>query len=772
VNQAAQSTARMADQEVQRRATLVADQERRLQQADALFIKHKTQEALLIYADVFTMLPDVPLAQEVRNRALEGYIRAGVDRATELMNAGDYPSATKILDDLDSPSVAKGNKTVARTRARMLDPDRYPPALTPGHIEKVGTVEKLLLLANSYHEIGDYDSALQTFYEVLRRDPYNSAARRGMERTEQDRTRYFETAKDHQRAKMLNGVNKLWEDPIPVRSSDITNLFGGEQPSAVLGGRRTGRELITTKLRDLIIQRIDFSGASLEEVVEYLRVRSRDLDPDRRGLDFVVSVAPGTPPQSITLNLLNVPIEEVLRYVTEIAGLTYRIEDFAVRIISQSDAIGSIISKTYRVPPDFITSAAVDPAAAAGGADPFATNAAPAGTGMVTLQPIRRLGAKEFLESRGVTFPEGTAASYNPTTNTLVVRNTQRNIETVDLLVDQAVNSSPKEVIVEVRILEVNQHNLNELGFDWLLGGHGVNADNILVAGGTQGNQQNDNFLGAANFPFQTGAGPLGQNPITAGLRSSGDATRANVDDLITGTIATGTNRSPGQFSVAGVFTDPQFQGVIRALNQKRGIDLMAQPSVVTKSGQKATVTIAREFIYPTEFDPPQVPTNTGTGFSPITPATPTAFTTRNVGAILDVEPIISEDGRTVDVTINPTFTDFVGFVNYGSPILTANLDGTRSIELTNNGIIQPIFSTRHVATSVKVWDGATVALGGLITDENVMIEDKVPVVGDIPFLGRLFRSKVSKRKVRNLVFFITVKVIDPSGNRIHRNAP
>jgi len=58
--------------------------------------------------------------------------------------------------------------------------------------------------------------------------------------------------------------------------------------------------------------------------------------------------------------------------------------------------------------------------------------------------------------------------------------------------------------------------------------------------------------------------------------------------------------------------TDPQFQVVIRALNQKKGVDLMSAPSVTTKSGQKATVEVVREFYYPTEFDPPQIPQQFG----------------------------------------------------------------------------------------------------------------------------------------------------------------
>jgi general secretion pathway protein D len=62
------------------------------------------------------------------------------------------------------------------------------------------------------------------------------------------------------------------------------------------------------------------------------------------------------------------------------------------------------------------------------------------------------------------------------------------------------------------------------------------------------------------------------------------------------------------------VLTDPQFQVVLRALNQKKGVDLSSSPEVITKSGQRAKVEVTREFIYPTEFEPPEIPQDFGGG--------------------------------------------------------------------------------------------------------------------------------------------------------------
>jgi general secretion pathway protein D len=776
-------TVTLADREIQRRASLLSNQAAKISEAEVMLAKGQADEAMKAYEAAYLAVPDLPMARPLREVALDGFFHAGLRRAGELINEADYAGAGKILDRLEPLVSLEAKQKIFQLRTKMQDPDRYPPALTPKHISNVEQVQKLLVKAASEHETGQYDKALQTYEDVLRIDPTNTAARRGMETVERERARYLQSAADHQRSHMLNEVASLWENK-PVSKQVQAMAADASLANASLMSVRDRRETLTRKLREVKIQRIDFTGASLEEVIEYLRVRSRDADTEGKGIDFVLSLASAAPSRQISLNLVDVPVEEVLRYATEIAGVTFRVEEFAVRIVPLTDTNETLISKTYRVPPDFISAAPMD-AAAPAPADPFAAQgAAAAPSGL-----LRRLSAKEFLESRGIVFPEGGGASFNPAANMLIVRTTAKNLEMVDSLVDQSLNTSPKMAVIDVKVVEINQTKLDELGFDWLLGG--FVASKVELGGGIAGNQQPVTYA-VNEFPANPLLNKANMGPLTAGLRSSADLSEnRTIDDVLFGSTTSESTRSPGVISLAGVLTDPQFQVVIRGMDQRGGIDLVSKPSIITKSGQPASVEIVREMIYPTEFDPPQIPTNVGSNVTfvgtgtpppltippiPVTPTTPTAFDTRRVGMVLNVEPVISDDARSIDLTLTPEFTEFVGFVNYGSPIFNVSrgsaapgVDFVAKQELTPNTILQPIFSTKKVTTSVKVYDGATIVIGGVISDNSIMIDDKVPVLGDVPVVGRLFQGKVKQKRSKNMLMFVSVKVVDPSGNRVNR---
>jgi type II secretory pathway component GspD/PulD (secretin)/tetratricopeptide (TPR) repeat protein len=546
-----------------------------------------------------------------------------------------------------------------------------------------------------------------------------------------------------------------------------------------------------------------------------------------RGRPGAPAVAPITGPAAarITVTLDNIPLGEALRYVANQAGLKVKVEPYAVAVIPLSEQSNELITKRYHVPPEFfggpldvgyyvgtnvgggqttggytgvseappvatnvIEKEAVSFQTASGvGYGPGASSQANQLQGTATTrqtltndrQLVGRADAITMLKSMGVSFPSGASATFWPHSGTLIVRNTQDNLDMVDALVDQANASQPKQVAIESKFVEINQNNLKELGFDWLLGPFNMNGK-VFGSGGTAGNGVPTN---SANFPFvdPTTGVPIGQNPITAGNRSGNFAISANaLDALLMPGLGQALGAAPSMFGVAGVFTNPQFQVVVHALNQKKGVDLLSAPSVTTKSGQRAIIEVIRELRYPRTYTQPQVPsisstTGTTIGGSAVvpvvvTPTTPQDWETRNTGVTLEVEPVVGGDATTIDLNLIPQVVEFEGFINYGSPInavgvnTVAGISVSQPIELTPNVINQPVFSTRKVTTSVSVYDGQTVVLGGLMREDVQKTEDKVPIIGDIPLVGRAFRTNTEQHTKKNLVIFVTARIITPAG--------
>ena len=201
-------------------------------------------------------------------------------------------------------------------------------------------------------------------------------------------------------------------------------------------------------------------------------------------------------------------------------------------------------------------------------------------------------------------------------------------------------------------------------------------------------------------------------------------------------------------------------------------------------------IEIVREFRYPTQFTEPKVPdvqshgtsnsTTTTIALPVVGPSTPSNFETRNTGVTLEVEPVVGPDGVTIDLNLVPQVVEFEGFINYGSPIKTVNpallgfspstLLGmsTESITLTDNVINQPIFSTRKVTTSVSVWDGQTVVLGGLMR-EDVQKSKIGHRLSEIFHSSAALPYNVDQHIKRNLIIFVTARLVNPAGQPINQ---
>ena len=224
-----------------------------------------------------------------------------------------------------------------------------------------------------------------------------------------------------------------------------------------------------------------------------------------------------------------------------------------------------------------------------------------------------------------------------------------------------------------------------------------------------------------------------------------------------------------GILSASSVLTNPEVTVVLQALSQHGGTDLLSAPRVTTRSGVNAQIQVVKEIIYPTEFDVTQ-PTMNSDGNVTMSPVvTPGTFETRETGVILNVTPTVGPDGYTIDLVMAPEVAELVDWIQYGSQItVETGIIGAKQQNTYLFNMPQPIFTSRNVTTSIVIWDGQTVVMGGLIREELTTIKDKIPILGDIPLLGWLFRSEGEYSQKKNLLIFVTARLVDPAGRPIH----
>ena len=799
VTGSASAQSSLAEKELNRRLSQVGDAETSLLAGRKAYAEGDFEEAVAKYREAASLLPPGRIVGDRYDAVIGHLVDGSIELSRKYRREGRYDEARSLLNDV----LAKdpGNFAARKNLEYLDDPIRTNPAASYEHTRSVDRVRRSLYRAEGYYNLGRYDEAEEEFKEVLREDKYNVAARRGMERVHQIRTDYYRAAYDETRAKLLMEVDQAWEIAVPPR---IDNGFVGDNDQPV---ELNGPELISRKLKTLIIPLIDFDETTtVEEAVSFLRQRTIEVDPEldtnNKGVDFIISSGVGgglgegearpigSKPVG-ALRLRNVPAQQVLDYICESAGLRARVDQFAVSLLPLSGVEDeSVYTRTFQVPPSFpdLISSGGNSGGGGDAADPFAIGGGDdGGSSFTARQPI-----KDLLEEAGVSFPDSASARFVPSNSTLIVRNTATNLDIIEQLIDNVKQGTPKQIKILTKFVEIEQENSDELGFDWALGGgtvSGVGVGGGTLVGGVLGN----------GFPRAFGA--AGSGIVTGGLRSGdGAIAQDSIDAFLNNPDRTTDigNVAPGILGLTGLFGEEQLQVLLRGLSQKTGTDIMTAPSILARSGEQAKIEIIREFIYPTEYEPPELPNSVGSnnggggggiiggvlgggvgvgggggGGFPVTPATPTAFETRNTGVTLEIEPTLGGDGYTIDLRFAPEIVEFEGFVNYGSPIQAPSTNAagiSTPVTITENRIEMPVFASRSVETGLTIYDGHTVAVGGLIREDVQNVEDKVPILGDLPLVGRLFQSKAENHIKSNLIIFVTARIIDATGRPIRQS--
>jgi len=209
---------------------------------------------------------------------------------------------------------------------------------------------------------------------------------------------------------------------------------------------------------------------------------------------------------------------------------------------------------------------------------------------------------------------------------------------------------------------------------------------------------------------------------------------------------------------MTGILTEPQYRVVLKALQQREGAELIAQPEVTLSSGRQAQckavdVRSVVQGIDKRALTPPGI-TSTNEDESAVYATEPMEF-----GPVLDIFPSVLPDGYTIKMTLVASVFEFLGYEDSRTNRVTVYVNGKRKKKVIPP---RPIVRSCQITSQANVWDGQTLVLGGLVSESSITMKDGVPV------LGPLFRSESKNTRKRNLLVFITPTIIDPAGTRVH----
>ena len=602
-------------------------------------------------------------------------------------------------------------------------------AVDPDNKRRKANIDVLLRESRVLYKNKKYEKVRDNMEKVLVLDPYNQDAMTLLNKTYKKLYDVGMIRRENDALERLTEVEWKWNEAVLPEDSSISE----EVPREMTGNRST----LYDKLQKIMIDKILFETTDIQSILARLAALSKENDPEGVGVSII-------PPPDIAvrsrkipyLELEKVPLMEVLKYVCELAGLKYKIEDRAVLV--GTEGIDDMEHGFFQVRNSLINriAAEVGPKEEkeeekTGGitdrVDTFTDEGAfdEASTELKSVAPVTPEMLKQFFNDRGISFEDpNSSIAFDTKTNKLIVKNTPDNLRRMDALLKEIDIQTPL-VLIEAKILEISMNAVEELGFDW-----------TLTYLNTNTNQR---------FTF-------GNLPVSNLYRPSSEANNKLINNM---------NILPNFGS------DNQFNLFlsVRAIDRTDRAEVISSPRLLTTSGQEASLNVDQQRYFPDSWDDPEVTIINGTSYT-YNPPVPD-FEEQAVGTIFKVTPTVSPNNYTIIVKMNTDISKMTGWSNYDYSIIIGGLMNSPADTTIGNvtpKMKMPEFSRRVVDTSVKIYDGETVVIGGILEDMATKKDDKWPFLGDVPMLGRLFTDSFSKSQKTNLLIFVTSRLMKGNG--------
>ena len=416
--------------------------------------------------------------------------------------------------------------------------------------------------------------------------------------------------------------------------------------------------------------------------------------------------------KEITIHVENTPLSEVLEYVGRNLGVTFAVGQNVIWVTPGSATAGSVplVTRIYRLRK---------------GLSKEEIEGGPESLGII--EAITRF----------VPEVEGADLLFNVKAHALIVKNTREHMRLIEDIIE-VLDVRPPQVLIEARFISTGVTDLRELGVDWVL----------------------NSAIGIGNKAFLVNG-------------SVGQANRTQINPGASLGFTDFPNQNQGlNFVYEGVLTDPAFEAVVHVLEATGKTRTLSVPRVTTVNNREASLRVGEDFRYFEEYETEEVRTGTtesgrDTYQSRLVPTgTPTL---EELGIELVVTPSVGADLATIARILMPDICEDVRCEFYASAADGAS--GTSdNIAATNSAlslIKLPVFRRSVIETEVQVRSGETVVMGGLVTSTRVKVQEGVPILSKLPFIGQLFRHDTYDDVSQNLLIFVTATLISDEGEEL-----
>ena len=619
--------------------------------------------------------------------------------------------------------------------------------LIPNKQDQEYQIEVMLEQGRKLVAANELGAAIRKYQEILLIDPYNAAAVKSLEAVYIRIGKIGDARYNMTHRRMLSETEWKFVSPV-FPEADSQQGKNNFVQNNVKKKADVAQTAMHGKLNEIVISEFAFDEIPISVVVNHLRELTKMHDPAKLGINFIwlpnnvasldkkaakpadgnAPAAGGAPAageggdappanpegdnadgqeqkgpaeKTVSFSLKDRTVMEVLEEFHNQYGVKYKITDNYVVIAPEHVNLGELESRVFNVE-------------------------------IIDFDGDEQL--KGRLSAAGIPYTsEETSLVYDSQVGCVYATNTPENLDKTAKFLEEEYNRTDPLIQVMLKVIEISQKDINELAFNWQ---YAINSKTTLT----------------------NPDGSLKTQTVIS--ENSNELLRYYQSEDASGRGATG---AVPDSQLSYVWQDPSGTKLVAsmfALNWADSGDVLYSPRVTVRNNYEAEVAMVVKRYFPSEWEIVDLSTPTSeTGFR-LTKATPQPEfddDPEDLGLNIKFKPQIIAGSRVIQVRVSFPIQTFVSFMVF---------DGTDPNDPDSDDYVKmPIFNRRSIDTTVQVYDGDTVLVGGVSTDLTKTYNDKIPILGDIPFIGRFFQSRFSQAEKGNLLIFLTCKIVNPDGS-------